>query len=116
MNITIWTGVILATLGASGVIATAAPTAAIPILFGLVLIVLGVLMRNPARAATMTYAAGAVGLLGLIGTLANVVTRLTAGGFRINAAAFANLMMALVCGLFLALLAWEQTRGRSGGR
>jgi len=116
MNIMIWTGVILVTLGASGVIATAAPTAAIPILFGLVLIGLGVLMRNPARAMVATFAAGAVGLLGLIAALANVVMRLTAGSFRINAAAFANLTMALVCGLFLALLAWEQTRGRSGGR
>lgn len=116
MNITIWSGVALAVLGVSGVFATAAPTAAIPVLFGLVLILLGVLMRNPARAAAATWAAGGVGLLGLIASLANIASRLAAGGFRMNAAAFANITMAVICGLFLALLAWEITQARQGGR
>ncbi len=114
MNITMWAGILLVVLGAAGVLATAAPTSAIPIVFGLVLMVLGTQMRNPARAPIARWIAAGVGALGLLATGANVLMRLASGAFQLNAAVFANITMALICALFLGLLLWEQQRTRRG--
>ncbi|MFQ3661457.1 MAG: hypothetical protein SNJ69_03570 [Chloroflexaceae bacterium] len=115
MNITMWAGILLVVLGAAGVVATAAPTSAIPILFGLVLMVLGTQMRNPARAGVALWIAAAVGALGLLASVGNILMRLAAGTFQLNAAVFANATMALICALFLALLFWEQWQARRHG-
>ncbi|MCS6880826.1 MAG: hypothetical protein RMK84_11940 [Oscillochloridaceae bacterium] len=112
MNITMWAGILLLVLGTAGVVATAAPTSAIPILFGLVLMVLGAQMRHPARAPVARRIAAGVGALGLLATVANILTRLASGSFQLNAAVFANAAMALICALFLGLLIWEQQQGR----
>lgn len=108
MNITMWAGILLVVLGAAGVVATAAPTAAIPIPFGLVLMALGAQMRNPARAPVARWIAAGVGFLGLLATVANILMRLAAGTLQLNAAVFANATMALICAAFLGLLVWEQ--------
>ncbi|MGQ9928444.1 MAG: hypothetical protein ACUVS4_16450 [Chloroflexaceae bacterium] len=115
MNITMWAGILLVVLGSAGVVATAAPTSAIPIPFGLVLMALGAQMRHPARAPIAWWIAAGVGALGLLATGANVLMRLAAGTFQLNAAVFANVTMALICALLLGLLLWEQqqTRRRS---
>jgi apolipoprotein N-acyltransferase len=112
MNITMWAGILLVVLGAAGVLATAAPTSAIPILFGLVLMALGTQMRHPTRAPIARWIAAGVGALGLLATGANVLMRLVSGTFQLNAAVFANVTMALICALFLGLLLWEQQQAR----
>lgn len=114
MNTTTWAGVVLITLGLASVIATGAATAIIPAVFGLLLLGLGILANKPARATAATWAAAGVALLGLIAPLANLARVIGATGFTLNAATFANAMMAATCGLYLALLAWERLGGRNG--
>ncbi|PDV99763.1 MULTISPECIES: hypothetical protein [Candidatus Chloroploca] len=111
ITIIIWAGVGLVVLGVGGGIATTATTAFIPALFGLVLIVLGWLARNPARTRLMTLIALGIAALGTIAALANVGRLAGAGGVGLNAATFSNLIMAFFSVLPLGFWAVERMTG-----
>ncbi|MEN9936754.1 MAG: hypothetical protein RLZZ387_3333 [Chloroflexota bacterium] len=113
MNSTMMTGGALTVLGLGGVLATGAATAVIPAVFGLILLGLGALLRRPGRAQVVSWVALGVALLGLLAPLGNLGRVLSAGPFVLNAASFANIAMALICGLYLASWGWER---RSAGR
>ena len=113
MNSTMMTGAALTVLGLGGVLATGAATAIIPAVFGLILFGLGALLRQPERARVVSWVALGVALLGMLAPLGNLGRVLSAGPFELNAASFANIAMALICGLYLTL--WIRER-RSVGR
>ncbi|MFV9504362.1 MAG: hypothetical protein AB4911_07335 [Oscillochloridaceae bacterium umkhey_bin13] len=108
LNMTMWAGVALTVLGLASVIATGAATAAIPAIFGVMLLGLGALQRNPARANVAGWAAFGVGLLGLLAPLGNIARVVGSSGFTMNAATFANLTMALICASYLGLWVFER--------
>lgn len=114
MNLTIWTGIVLIVLGLGGVFSTGAATAVIPAVFGLIMVGLGALARNPARARSAGWTAVGIAVLGLLAPLGNLARVLGESGFVLNAASFANLSMAIICGLYLALWAWERRGARAG--
>jgi hypothetical protein len=109
------TGMALVALGLAGLFATGAATAVIPALFGLVLILLALRARNPRNTASSNTIAAGVAALGLLAALGNIVSRLVAGTLVANAAAFANVVMAALCALYLAIWAWELSQSRRGG-
>lgn len=108
MNSTMMTGAALTVLGLGGVIATGAATAAIPAVFGLILLGLGALLRRPGRTRTASWTAFGVTLLGLLAPLGNLGRVLSEGPFVLNAASFANIAMAVICAIYLALWGWER--------
>jgi hypothetical protein len=108
MNSETAAGLALTVLGLAGVFSTGAPTAAIPAVFGLLLFGLGAMAR---RSSAASWAAAGVGLLGVIAPLANIARAIGQGGLVMGAATFSNGAMAVICGLYLALKAWE---GRGG--
>lgn len=112
MNSTMMTGTALTVLGLGGVIATGAATAAIPAVFGLILLGLGALLRRPERLRAVSWAALGVALLGLLAPLGNLGRVLSEGPFVLNAASFANIAMAVICGLYIALWSWERKSAR----
>jgi hypothetical protein len=106
------TGAALTVLGLGGVLATGAATAVIPAVFGLILFGLGALLRRPERARVANWAALGVALLGMLAPLGNLGRVVSAGPFVLNAASFANIAMALICGLYLVL--WIRERRSAG--
>lgn len=76
-------------------------TALIPAFFGVPLILLGWLAHNGQRRKTMMHIAVALGVLGLIAPLSRIIPSL--GSFELNAATGANIAMALICGIYVAL-------------
>jgi hypothetical protein len=116
MNSISLTGMTLIVLGLAGVFSTAAATAAIPALFGLVLLALGLRARNPLRTRSSATAAAVVAALGVLAPLGNLLPRLAGGELRVNAAVFANVSMLLVCAFYLALWLWERRQGMDGAR
>jgi hypothetical protein len=108
MNSISLTGMALVVLGLAGLFSTGAATAAIPAVFGVVLLFLGLRARHPLRASSSGLAAAIVAGIGLLTPLFNLVSRLANGEFRLNAATFANVSMVMVCGLFLAIWLWER--------
>lgn len=114
MNTTIWAGALLTLLGVGGVAITGATTAAIPAIFGLIMLGLGALQNNPARAKAAGWAAGGVALLGLLAPLGNLARVLGSASFTLNAASIANISMAIICGLYLALWARDRWGARQG--
>ncbi|MBV8203231.1 MAG: hypothetical protein JOZ15_21665, partial [Acidobacteria bacterium] len=69
--VTIGFGLALSALGIAGYVASngVSPTALIPLAFGLLLIVCGVLARREALLKHAMHAAAVLGLLGFLGTL-----------------------------------------------
>lgn len=114
LNTTMWAGVALTVLGVASVIATGAMTAAIPAIFGLILLGVGALQRNPSRATSAGWIAIGIGLLGLLAPLGNIARVVGQNGFTMNAATFANLAMALMCAAYLGVTLIE--RRSAGGR
>lgn len=114
LNTTMWAGIALTVLGVASVLATGATTAAIPTLFGLILIGLGALQRNPVRANGAGWLAFGVALLGMLAPLGNIARVAGQNGLVMNAATFANVTMALVCAAYLGLALIE--RRTAGGR
>jgi hypothetical protein len=110
MNSTGLTGLALVVLGVAGVFSTAAVTAAIPAIFGLIFLLLALWGRNPARARSAGAWAAGVAALGILAGLGNVAGRLAGGNFVMNAAAFASISMALICALYLAFWLYERAR------
>jgi hypothetical protein len=113
-SIATWIGTALIVVGLAGVIATTAATAAIPAIFGLLMLGMGLLARRPARARLALLIAGAVALLGLLAPLGNIARLAGAGSLGLNAATFSNLVMAGLCAAFLALWAFDSITGRDG--
>jgi len=104
-RISIIFGVLLILLGVGSYFGTGVPsvTALIPAAFGVVLAVLGrVAFRESARKHAM-HAASVVGLLGVVGALARPVKAALGGEFAMSAAAVSQLLMALLCAVFLGL-------------
>jgi hypothetical protein len=107
-NVTIGFGLLLSALGLGGYFATgqASLTALIPLAFGLLLLVLGVLARQESLRKHAMHIAAAVGLLGFLGPLRVLPQMLRlAGGQEVphRAAVLDQLAMMVVCGVFLAL-------------
>ena len=82
-NVAIGFGVALLVLGLVGYVGSGmvSPTALIPAVFGVLLILLGVMARNPARRKLAMHIAVLVGLLGFVGSVRGLGTamRMLAG-------------------------------------
>ena len=70
-NVAIGFGLALVVLGLAGYVGTGmeSPTALIPAVFGIVLVLLGFLARNPARRKMAMHIAVIVGILGFFGSV-----------------------------------------------
>lgn len=107
-KVTIGFGLALAALGVGGYLATgqASLTALIPLAFGLLLLICGVLARREPLRRHAMHAAAVLGLLGFLGPL-RVLPQMLAllGGDAVphRAAVLDQLVMMIVCGVFLAL-------------
>jgi hypothetical protein len=97
-------GLLLIVLGVAGFIATGstAKTALIPAGFGAVLLLLGLVARNPQRLKMAMHIAVVVALLGLLGALSGPM-QLMAGTAQRPAAALAQTVMVLLMAVFIAL-------------
>lgn len=115
MNSTGLTGMALVVLGLAGVFSTGALTAAIPAILGLIFLGLALWARNPARARAAGAAAAGLAALGILAALGRLAPRLLGGLFPLDAAAFANISMALICALYLAFWLMERSGPWAGG-
>jgi hypothetical protein len=105
---TIGFGIALIVLGLGGYFGTGTTslTALIPAAFGVVLAILGVLARNPAKRALFMHIAVVVGLLGFLGTAGGIVktaTLIAGGEVKRPEAAVAQAIMAILMLIFLVL-------------
>jgi hypothetical protein len=104
-NMAIGFGAVLIVLGVAGYLGTGmvSLTALIPAAFGLVLLILGVVARDPGRRKHAMHGAAMVGLLGFAGT-ARSLARIVAGdlGPRPNAV-IAQAVMAVLMLVFVGL-------------
>jgi fucose 4-O-acetylase-like acetyltransferase len=108
-KITVFIGVCLAVLGAGSFVGTGSqhPTALIPLWFGLVLAVCGVLAKteNAKRRMLWMHVAVTVALIGMLGAGARVVAGCVGkmNGHPVDAIALAcQSLMTLVCAVFVA--------------
>ncbi|MGH9632550.1 MAG: hypothetical protein ACRD7E_29950 [Bryobacteraceae bacterium] len=106
---TIGFGVALIVLGLGGYFGTGSDsvTALIPAFFGLVLVILGMMARDPGKLKIAMHLAAAVGLLGFLGTVPGLM-RIGAvlGGDETVArpnAVIAQAIMAVLTGVFLVI-------------
>ncbi|MFP4149555.1 MAG: hypothetical protein ACLFUG_09285 [Nitriliruptoraceae bacterium] len=100
------TGVVLVLLGIGGYAATSAAsvTALLPALLGLPILALGLWAGNEDRRRTAIHAALGLALLGLLGTLMNVVELpavLSGGDVERPTAVVVSSLTALVCAIYL---------------
>lgn len=105
-KMSIITGAILILLGLVGYVLSggASPTALIPAFFGIPMVILGVLGRNPARVKWTMHLAMGLMLLGLFGSAGGILKFIRAlGGGDASLAAQMQALMAVVCAVFLAL-------------
>jgi len=107
-KVSIGFGIALILLGVVGYVATGAqsPTALIPAAVGLVLVVLGILARNPNMRMHAMHGAALAGLIGFAGSVGGVAQLVKMMGGEAVArpqAAVARSLMALLCLAFLAL-------------
>jgi hypothetical protein len=92
------------------------PTALLPALLGLVILALGLLAGREPLHRHAIHAALVVALLGLIGTTPRALPALTRPGQGVRLAAWASLVTALLCLIYLVLgirsfIAARRTRG-----
>jgi len=81
-------------------------TALIPAFFGIVFVILGLVMRDEAKAKHAGHAAATLALLGLIGSARGIpsfVALVSGGEVERPAAAVAQTVMALACAALIAL-------------
>jgi hypothetical protein len=102
------TGGVLVVVGLVGYVATAAAsvTALLPTVLGLPILGLGLWAGNEERRRTAIHAALVVALLGLLGTLMNVVELpavLTGGEVERPTAVIVSSITALVCAVYLGI-------------
>lgn len=107
-NTTVGVAVALIALGLLGYVGTGAesPTALIPAVFGLLLLLLGLLARNPDRRKLAMHIAVVVGLLGFAGTvrsLTNLGPLISGEPVARPAAVMAQSVMAVLMGIYVAL-------------
>jgi hypothetical protein len=107
-NTTIGFAVALILLGLLGYVGTGAesPTALIPAIFGVVLLVLGMLARSPQRRKLAMHIAVVVGLLGFAGSfrgLMNLGPLIAGEPVARPTAVIAQSVMALLMGLYVVL-------------
>ncbi|MCU1262604.1 MAG: hypothetical protein JWO80_5489 [Bryobacterales bacterium] len=103
---TILTGILLIALGLGSYVGTGSEhkTALIPAAFGLPILILGFLARNPARRALTMHIAVTVGLLGFLGSLVSFVKGVTGEALQSRpVAVYAQGAMVLVTGIFVAM-------------
>lgn len=103
---TLLTGLILIALGLGGYVGTGSEhkTALIPVAFGLPILILGFLARNPARRALAMHIAVTLGLLGFLGSLVGFIKGVTGPAIDTRpAAVYAQGVMALVTGIFVVM-------------
>lgn len=100
---TIGAGVALSILALGSYLGTgmASITALIPAFFGVPLILLGWLAANNQRRKVMMHIAAGLGALGFLAPLGRIIPAL--GAFELSVAMVANIGMALICGIYLAL-------------
>lgn len=91
----------------------ASPTALIPAVLGLGLAVAGLvgLRGGPARRHTM-HAGGVIALVGVLGSLGQLVTSPAAGSGDAGIARTAGLLNLALCGVFLVLAIWSFVQAR----
>ena len=107
-NLTVVISVILIALGIIGYIATdmVSPTALIPAVFGIVLLVLGLYGRQENRRKIAMHLAMGIALVGIFGTMRGLLqlpTVLTGGQVERPAAVVAQGVMALLLIIYLGL-------------
>jgi len=107
-NVSVAFGAILIAVGAITFLVTgaAAPTALIPAGFGLILLALGMIARNPPRRKMAMHIAAAVGLFGFLGGATGIpkmIRHLSGDVIQRPVAAAEQTIMSLVCLLFVAL-------------
>lgn len=121
ISLTFWTGIVLIGLGVAAYVLTAfaSVTALIPAVIGVLLLVAGLIGRNPRAYRIASYAALVVGLLGVLGSAANAarigeVFAGTAG--RPSAIITSAIMLILLVAYLIAgisLLMRERSRRRT---
>ncbi len=116
-KITIVLGLVLIALGLGGYFGTGreSVTALIPALFGLPLLLLGLVARNERRRKTALHIAVGIGLLGFAGTvraLMKLPVLLTGGELERPTAVGVQAAMAIVCIVFVLLCIWSFIKAR----
>jgi hypothetical protein len=107
-NTTIGFAIALIVLGLLGYFGTgtSSPTALIPAAFGLVLLLLGVMARNPARRKLAMHIAVVVGLLGFLGSFRGLLSLpavISGEPVARQEAVLAQSAMAILMGIYVAL-------------
>jgi hypothetical protein len=107
-NAAIGFGAALILLGLGGYVLTGmqSPTALIPALFGLLLVLLGILARNPVRRKMAMHIAAVIGVIGFLATarsLAHIGTVLTGEPVMRPAAVISQSIMAVLMLVFVVL-------------
>jgi multisubunit Na+/H+ antiporter MnhF subunit len=105
---TITFGVVLILLGVGSYFGTSmvSPTALIPAVFGLLLVIFGALARDEKRRKMAMHIAVAIGLVGFVGTIAGLLklfTMLAGGEVARPTAVIAQSIMAILMLVYVAL-------------
>ncbi|HEY1687049.1 MAG TPA: hypothetical protein VGG19_19980 [Tepidisphaeraceae bacterium] len=79
------------------------PTALIPCVAGVLLILLGILALRPAMRKHAMHAAAIIGLLGAIAPLGRLIPVAIHQGLTASAAVISQVLMSLLCAIFLVL-------------
>lgn len=118
-KLTILFATALIVVGAIGYFATGQTslTALIPAAFGTLLLLIGALATREQWRKHAMHAASGVGLLGLIGALGRPIRVAISGDLHLSAALVSQLLMAIICGVFVALCvrSFVQARLSRGG-
>lgn len=83
--------------------ARSSPTALIPAIAGVLLMLLGALALRPNMRKHAMHAAAMIGLLGIIAPLARLITVATHQGLTASPAVISQFLMAILCAIFLIL-------------
>ena len=116
-NIAVSFGAVLMLLGIAGYFGSnmVSLTALIPTAFGLILLVLGVVARDPGKRKHAMHVAAAIGLLGFAGSVSGLLKVITGDlGPRPNAA-ITQAVMAVLMLIFVALCVRSFIRARQTG-
>jgi Na+/alanine symporter len=106
--ITLTVGVLLILLGVGGYTLSwisndPQPTALIPAIFGLVLVILGWLARQEKLRMHVMHAAVIIGLVGFVIPAMRLASKLKSGPFTWDLASIALVLMTLICFVFVVL-------------
>ena len=120
-NTAMFFGGLLIALGVAGYVGTGmeSPTALIPAVFGLLLIIAGAIARNESRRKHAMHAAAMVGLLGFLGSasaLAQLPALLGGGEIARPAAVISRSIMAALSLLFVVLCVNSFIAARRSGK